>query len=433
LEARSPLVVSLLLASLPAACASILSGASAALATLSETRKRALRDVSPPGSARALDRYLEHGPAIDTRWMLLRVVGIAWSTLLWFSVLKADGSQIAMPAALCGALLAFGIPAEVARALFSHSAEQMAPLLLRVLRPLEWLVVPVAAPLSAMRQAVKICLPADGSQPADLTGGEMEIIVKEGEKSGQIAHDEAELIQNVLDFRDLTVGELLVPRTHVNAIEITTPTSCVLERVLREEHSRYPVYDERIDNVVGILHVKNLISALNQQPNLSQIELGPLLRRPALYVTDGQSAISVLHEMRQKRQHLSIVLDEFGGMRGIVTLEDIIERIVGDIRDEHDEEDPPIITLGDEHFMVDAAISIVDLNRQLSIELPEDDAYHSLGGFLVAQVGRVPTAGASFCESGWEFTVRQADDRHVARVEISRIAPGQTQSDHPQR
>ena len=424
LEPQSSIAVRLVAASLPAIVASFLSGATSALGTLSEARKRALRDASSPATARALDRYLDHGPVIETRWMALRVIGISSSTLLWFVALRAQLSPAAaLLAALGGTLAAFGIPAEIVRAIASHSAETSGPVLLRALRPLEWLVAPLASPLTSIRKVVDHLLPSETSPPTDLTGDEMGIIVEEGEKSGHFAHDEAELIKNVLEFGDHTVGEMMVPRTHVDALEIGTPIAEVLERMKSEEHSRFPVYAERIDNVVGVLHVKDLISLIEKDKFTAPIELEPLLRRPALYVSDGQSAISVLHEMRQKRQHLAIVIDEFGSMHGIITFEDLIERIVGDIRDEHDEDAPSIVKLHDGRLSVDAAVSIVDLNRRLDTELPEDESYNSLGGLLVARMGRVPPVGARLVEFGFEFVVRQADERHVSRVEIAEREP----------
>jgi putative hemolysin len=421
-------------ASLPAIVASFLSGATSALGTLSEARKRALRDASPPATAQALDRYLDYGPIIETRWMVLRVIGISSSTLLWFLTLRTFCfSTTALLAAVVGTLVAFGVPAEVIRALASHSAEKSAPLFLRALRPLEWIIVPIASPLTSIRKAVSRALPNEMSQPPDLTGDEMGIIVEEGEKSGHFAHDEAELIKNVLEFGDHTVGEMMVPRTHVDALEIDTPLAAVLERIRRDEHSRFPVYAERIDNVVGVLHVKDLISLVEKDKFPPSTGIEPLLRRPALYVSDGQSAISVLHEMRQRRQHLAIVIDEFGSMNGIITFEDLIERIVGDIRDEHDEDAPSIVELNDGRLSVDAALSIVDLNRRLNADLPEDESYNSLGGLLVARMGRVPPVGARLVESGHEFIVRQADERHVSRVEIVERPPPASANPRPSR
>jgi len=128
----------------------------------------------------------------------------------------------------------------------------------------------------------------------------------------------------------------------------------------------------------------------------------------------------VLYEMRQKRQHLAIVVDEFGGLSGIVSLEDLLERIVGDIRDEHDEAEPPIVELGEGRLMVDATVSVVDLSRYLATELPDNGDYNSLGGLLVSRVGRVPPVGARISEYGLDFVIRDADERHISRVEIVR-------------
>jgi CBS domain containing-hemolysin-like protein len=217
-----------------------------------------------------------------------------------------------------------------------------------------------------------------------------------------------------------------VPRIHVSAISLQTPIDELLKSVVADEHSRYPVYQERIDNVVGILHVKDLLPYVLNPEALRSLELQSILHRPVLFVSDNQSAGSVLYEMRQKQQHLAVVIDEFGGVSGVLSLEDLLERIVGDIRDEHDEEEPPIVDLGAGRLMVDASVSMTDLGRYLGTDLPEDDAYTSLGGLLVAQLGRVPQVGTKLREFGLEFVVRDADDRHVARVEILRGAPSST-------
>jgi CBS domain containing-hemolysin-like protein len=157
-----------------------------------------------------------------------------------------------------------------------------------------------------------------------------------------------------------------------------------------------------------------------QTERFRDLDIEPLLHRPVLFVTETQSTRSVLLEMREKRQHLAIVIDEFGGMSGVVSLEDLLERIVGDIRDEHDEGEPPIVELGDGRLMVDATVPIVDLSRYLDTELPEHGDYSSLGGLLVSRLGRVPPVGARMTEYGLEFVVRDADERRVSRVEIVR-------------
>lgn len=415
--------IQFVVACLPALLSAGLFGASTALASISDARKQALVATCGSGNAKALSRYLAVGDVIETRWTVLRVIGLSASSVLWYLALARTAPANARAVlAIAATLVAFGFPAEVFRTIFVNFAEKVAPSLIRVFRPLELVAIPIAWPLVLLNRMIMHLMPEPGSATTDIAGDEVGIIVDEGEKSGEIAHDEAQLIKNVLDFGDLTVGEIMVPRTHVDAIELTTPALSALERICEDEHSRYPVYAERIDNVIGVLHAKDLISHLDTKQFAAQLELESLVRRPALYVSDGQTATSVLQEMRSKRQHLAIVIDEFGGMRGIVTLEDLVERIVGDIRDEHDEEPPLIVPLPSGGYLIDASASVFDVNKQLDVELPEDDSYNSLGGLLISRIGRVPPVGTRLTENGLEFLVRRADDRHIAEVEVVRLA-----------
>ena len=201
-----------------------------------------------------------------------------------------------------------------------------------------------------------------------------------------------------------------------------------LRRAAETGYSRYPVYRDRIDNVVGFLHVKDLVTRSNGK-DLAQLKVSELMRTPVVYVPETQSASSVLASMRTgHKHHIAIVIDEFGGMAGIITLEDIIERIVGDIRDEHDdpEKAPPIVELGDGRLLVDARVTMAGLSRHLGAELPEGGDYYSLGGFIVEQLGQVPRPGAVLNKLGFEFIVREADERHITQVEVipgSDVAP----------
>jgi CBS domain containing-hemolysin-like protein len=257
---------------------------------------------------------------------------------------------------------------------------------------------------------------------AKVTETEVEIIVTEGEQAGTLQHEQGEMIRNVLEFGSVTAGEVMLPRTRVTSFDVSTPIEQVLQVIAETEHSRYPVYRGTIENVFGVLHVKDLLRRVAEN-DLPSVALADLVRTPVAFVPESQTASSVLKDMRAGRHHMAIVIDEFGGMAGIVTLEDLIEEIVGDIRDEHDEDDPPIVDLGDGRLMVDATISIADLSRYLGTELPENDDYNSLGGFVVSHFGSVPRVGAKLNAFGLDFVVREADDRHVAKVEIVRIPP----------
>jgi putative hemolysin len=411
--------IELLLCALPAAGAALFAAASVSVATLSDARRRALSDVLPKAPANALRRYARMGPTIEARWMVARVTGIVTSALLFFDSLRVLDELGRILVAALAAIWSFSFPAEIAKALVSRSAERAAPALIRWLWPIEMLAAPLAAPAGWLGDLVRLAFPKQAAS-TNVTEEEVNLIVDDGERTGTIAHDEAEMIHNVLEFGDLTARDVMVPRTRVTTIQLGTSPADLLQIVIAEEHSRYPVYDERIDNVVGILHVKDLLPYTTMPDKLADLDIEPLLHRPVLFVSDAQRSRSVLCEMRQKRQHLAIVIDEFGGMSGIVSLEDLLERIVGDIRDEHDEADPPIVELGDGRLMVDATVPIVDLSRYLDTELPDDGDYNSLGGLLVSHLGRVPPIGARMSEYGLEFVVRDADERRVSKVEIVR-------------
>ncbi|MEO8904626.1 MAG: hemolysin family protein [Polyangiaceae bacterium] len=413
-------ILHLLIASLPAAFAAVSAAASWAITTLSAARRTALRDSLEGGAQRALDRYLESGPVIEARWLVIRTIGIAVSALLVGRQLPEWlGAWLPVVAATI-ALFAYALPTEIARGLVARSSDTTAPLLLQVLRPLEWLAAPIAAPIS---WAGRVVGSWDKTAPAPTPGvteTEVEMIVNAGELDGSLGHDQSEMIRNVLDFGDATAGELMIPRPQVTAFDIGTPIAGLLRLIVESEHSRYPIYKDTIDNVVGILHAKDLLRHASLG-NPTDVRVESLLRQPVVFVPESQLATSVLKDMRARRHHMAVVIDEFGGFSGIITLEDLLEEIVGDIRDEHDVEEPPIIDVGSGKMMVDASVSIADLSRYLGIDLPEDGDYHTLAGFVVAELGRVPEPGATLRAFGLDFVVRESDERRVVKVEITRI------------
>jgi putative hemolysin len=365
---------------------------------------------------------------MESRWMVARVTCIVSSALLFYQYTPnlLIGSRFLV--AIIAAVAAFSFPAEVAKAFAVRSAERSAPLLIGFLWPFEMLAAPFAAPAVYLGHLVRHRFPNDDIPSGEIIEEEVGLIVKDGERSGSIAPDEAQMLTNVLGFGELTAKDVMVPRTHVTSLSLQTNLTELLGVVIAEEHSRYPVYQERIDNIVGILHVKDLLPYVAEPEKLRSLELETLLHRPALFVSESQTAASVLREMRHKQQHLAIVIDEFGGMSGALSLEDLLERIVGDIRDEHDEAEPPVIELGNGKLMVDASLSLVDLGRYLDTELPDNDDYTSLGGLLVAEFGRVPPIGAKLSQFGLDFLVRDADERHVAKVELQRTTTSPRES-----
>ncbi len=417
-------LLSIIVAALPACVAATFAAASWAISSLSPARRTALRDALTGGGQRALDRYLESGPTIEARWLVIRALGTSLTAVLMTRQLPwANGWTSAVGALI--SVLIYALPSEILRALAARAPERSAPRLLQLLRPLELLAAPIADPVLWLSRLVSNWFEAEPTPSAPVgpavTETEVELIVNEGEMNGSLDHDQSEMIRNVLEFGDVTAGQVMVPRTQVAAFALDTPITEVLERVVETEHSRYPIYRESIDNIVGVLHVKDLMRAASRS-ELTELKLEQVLHQVA-FVPESQPAASVLTDMRAGGHHMAIVIDEFGGFSGIVTLEDLLEEIVGDIRDEHDVEEPPIVDLGDGRLMADASVSITDLSRYLGAELPEDGDYHSLGGFVVAQLGKVPEIGTKLVAMGLEFTVREGDERRVAKVEIARVMP----------
>jgi putative hemolysin len=415
-------VLKLALAAFPAVVAAFFGAANWSLAQLPGTRRAALRDSLEGAPRAALDRYIEFRPVIEARWLVVRAIGVALTAVLIADALPAWLAGWAPPLAAFIAVGSYAVPAEMLKAAATQAPERWATWSLRILRPVELLVAPLAATPLWLSALVTRRLERNRTEPPPaVTGNEVELIVNEGEMTGALDHEQSEIIRNVLEFGDVTARDVMVPRTQTISFEISVPVEEILKQVAEAAHSRYPVHREAVDNVVGVLHAKDLLHAL-AKGHAAAVHLESILR-PAVFVPESQSAASVLKDMRAGRHHLAIVIDEFGGFSGIVTLEDLLEQIVGDIRDEHDVEEAPIADLGDGRMIVDASLPLADLSRYLGTELPADGDYHSLGGFLAAQHGRVPEAGAQLSMFGLEFIVREADDRRVSKVEIRREAP----------
>jgi putative hemolysin len=408
----------ILVAFIPALIAATFAATSWSIGALSDARLSALREGSSGSTQNALRRYEENAGTLEARWLVIRALGISLTALLIGRYLPPFNGWMPAVAAL-GALVVYGIPTEIGRVLSTRNPERSAPLLLRLVTPIELLFSPIAAPIVLIGRLFEHKAESRPTPAPGLVESEVQMLVTEGELSGSLGHEQSEMIRNVLDFGDINAGQLMVPRTQVHAIEIDTPIAEVLRIIAESEHSRYPVYRENIDNVVGVLHAKDLLPHLSRG-DLEKVGLPSLVRQPVVFVPESQAADSVLREMRAGKHHLAVVLDEFGGTSGILTLENLLEQIVGDIRDEHDVEEPPIADLGDGKLLVDASVSIADLSRYLGAELPTDGDYHTLAGFVVAELGTVPEVGVRITAFDLDFEVKEADERRVLKVEITR-------------
>jgi CBS domain containing-hemolysin-like protein len=404
-----PEPISLALGAGASLVASVFAAVSAAASAMPPARQAALPESLEGGRRRTWLRYLERRRYAHARWVLLQALGVAGGAAL--------AMQGGVPAWLAvGVVVAlFVVTTHLLSTLLQTSAQRFIPLLVQCAYPLGLVAAPLADPVAFLSRTMRR---KAGSEvpPPNVTETEVEILVTEGEQSGALDHGRSEMIRNVLEFGDTQASDLMVPRTQVTAFNVETPLADVLETVKEKAHSRYPVYRERIDNVVGILHLKDLFLHISSNGD-PHVDLESMLRKPA-FVPASQLGSSVLTEMRAGRHHMAIVIDEYGGMAGVLTLEDVLEEIVGDIQDEHDDEEPTIVTLPNGHIVVDASVPIAELNRYVAISLPDDGDYNSLGGFIVEILGRVPEPGAVIDRMGHRFLVKTADERHVTKVEI---------------
>jgi CBS domain containing-hemolysin-like protein len=406
------------------AISSLFTTGGAALTALPEAHLHALV-AGDSRSAGRFRRYAGMRGRVRARWLVARVLGVGMSTVVIAQAIAEwlDSPGYGVLAAALSAVLVYGVCTEALGIVARRRPEMVSDWALHYLRPFEWLVWPVGDLLARVGTLVDRRIPHRATHDPGLTETEVEWAVREGERHGAIANEPAEMIRNVLDFRNTVVRDVMVPRRHLTGVAVGAKLSEILEIVANEGHSRFPVYRDNLDNVVGLLYVKDLFRVV-QRGELASARVEDIVRHETLFATETQSAASILREMRAHHQQMVVVVDEFGGTSGVVTLEDLLEEIVGEIEDEYDADaEAPVQSLGGGRYVARAAVSIDDLSAFLGKQIPADGAFESLGGLLAHRAGRVPPVGTVIHVAGFRFTVREADETHVERVDIDTVDP----------
>jgi magnesium and cobalt exporter, CNNM family len=281
----------------------------------------------------------------------------------------------------------------------------------RLLSPLVWL-------LTTLTQAVARLFGITDTQQERITAEELMILVERGSEQGVIEAEEQQMIGAVLELGEQRVHEVMVPRIDIKGLPVTATPDEIIEMIVGEGHSRIPVYEESIDNVLGILYAKDLLPFLarGEQP-----EVRSILREP-LFVPESISVDDLLHNFQRGKVHIAIVLDEYGGTAGLVTIEDLIEEIVGEIQDEYDVEEPMVEQLSDDEARVDGRASIDDLTEHFGVDLDGADReqYDTVGGLVYHEIGGVPNVGDTVEVDGLTLTVESTDGRRVGKVLVVR-------------
>ncbi len=244
---------------------------------------------------------------------------------------------------------------------------------------------------------------------------EFKILFEVGEAGGALQPSEREMIHSIFEFRDTTVKEVMIPRMDMQAVEKEIPVQELFTIIKSQGHSRIPVYNENVDDIIGILHVKDLL-----QINAPEKAFPPLanLVREAYFVPEGKLIDELLRDFQRQRIHMAIVVDEYGGTAGLVTLEDIIEEIVGEIMDEYDVEPPLYRKIGENRWLVDGKISIEDLNEELDLSVPEEEEFESLAGFILQLLGHIPEPPEEVRYGNLLLKVENVEGRRIQKVII---------------
>ena len=257
----------------------------------------------------------------------------------------------------------------------------------------------------------------DAQRIADKFEEDVQELIDEGAEKGVISPGEGEMIQSLFEFGDIVAREIMVPRTDMVTISRESTLREVIQLFIQYGHSRLPVYQKDIDDIVGILHIKDLLAYWESPADIILPEEN--MRRP-YFVPEGKKVTDLLAELRAQKIHMAVVLDEYGGTAGLVTLEDIIEEIVGEIHDEYDYDDQKIIRLSTDAILVDARLNLEDLADFLGVKFPEGN-YDSVGGFIVDLTGKVPQENEQIKYLDLMIVIRSADGRRISQVEIKRL------------
>ncbi len=280
------------------------------------------------------------------------------------------------------------------------------------------IVSPLVAVLVALTRLISKPFGIDPTRTPELSAAEIRLIVEQGSQQGVLEAEEEQMISAVMSLSDSKLHEVMVPRIDIAAIDQEASFDDAVTLVLTEGHSRTPLYKESVDHIVGILYAKDLlriIAAGGPRPRLRDI------MRPALFVPESQAVDDLLNELQRRRVHMAIVLDEYGGTAGLVTIEDLLEEIVGEIQDEFDEEEPMKVILRDGEAILDGRADIDEMGELVDppLELEDDEEYDTVGGFVYHRIGRVPVVGDTVAVDPFTITVIKVIGRRVGKVRVT--------------
>jgi CBS domain containing-hemolysin-like protein len=249
---------------------------------------------------------------------------------------------------------------------------------------------------------------------SDLTD-EINDLMDEGQAKGLITDEESEMVHGVLELKETTALSIMIPRTDLTSAPVDSTLGELIHLITTCGHTRIPIYGESIDEIIGILHAKDLLKLFGSPP---ETKITPGILRKAFFVPGSQKISTLLRDLKTKKNHMAVVTDEYGGTEGIITIEDILEEIVGEIMDEHDHEEPLMNRIDDNTILVDARLGAYELEDIFDIKLPDGD-FESVGGFIIHILGKIPKTGDELIYDNLKIQIKSADERRIDKALIT--------------
>jgi CBS domain containing-hemolysin-like protein len=412
--------------------AAISAGAETALTSVNRLRIRNLAEEGD-ANARRITKLLQHPQNFLTTILVVsNVAVITGSTLATIIAVDLDfnGAEIISTVLLSLIVLIF---CEITpKSIAVQAPERWARWLVRPVEAIMFVLRPLVIALTWITSGMVRLVGGRGSHYSTqfVTEDELRLLVEVGEEEGVLEEEEREMIDNVFDLSDTAVREIMVPRIDMVTVEADDDIRAATQVILQGGQSRIPVYEDSIDNIIGVLYAKDLlrIYALNQQATIRS------LVRPPFFVPESKRLDDLLREMQSQRVHIAIVVDEYGSVAGLVTIEDLVEEIIGDIQDEYDVEEQLFEKLGENDFILDAKVGLDEFEELMDRELPED-GYETVGGFVISELDKIPNVNDTVRYEDMAFTVLGTKGRRITKLRVERglsqAQPNDNASDPP--
>jgi putative hemolysin len=399
-----------------------------ALVSIRRSRVEQLVDEGRPGARRVRRLLDEPGRFLAVSQLGLTVIGFFASAYAAVSLVESLKGVIAPIAGNNAEGIAL-IIVTILLALFTIVFAELVPKTLALANaervaialslPIEFLaraLSPLIALLTGITSTIAKLFGASVTNEAQITAEELRLIVERGGEQGVLEAEEEQMINAVIELGSRRVHEVMVPRIAMATIQATATFDEAIETIVEHGHSRIPVYDESVDEILGILYAKDLLPFLRESAG-PRPELRTLLRTP-VYIPESMTVDDLLHEFQRRKVHIAIVLDEYGGTAGLVTIEDLLEEIVGEIQDEYDVEEPMVVRLSEDEARLDGRASVDDLAElfDTNLGLEDEDEYDTVGGLIYHRIGGIPTPGDRVEVDGLTLTVESTDGRRVGKV-----------------